>query len=99
MSMSDTELAFIRALSVGGINFSGGLSPLDKRERIRGAILSQNLEQASFEGEETYAQAFERCYRSPLERRIRPREERDLGESLRVLEEDEDDGESEIDEP
>jgi hypothetical protein len=95
----DTELAFIRILSGGGVKLSGGIPAQDKRERIRVAILSQNVENKSFAFGpdhimETYAQAFERCYGTRLElrgARRDPHNQPNLAETLRALDEDDDD--------
>jgi hypothetical protein len=78
MTDFDTEMAFIRSLSVRGLVLSGELSQEDKRERIRTAILSQNLERHRFgmgpnHTSETYAQAYRRCYGRALEMRRAPR--------------------------
>jgi hypothetical protein len=74
----DTEMAFIRILSTSGVKLSG-FDAQDRRERIRVAILTQNMSSESFPFgpaylPETYAQAFERCYGSRLELRTRPRD-------------------------
>jgi hypothetical protein len=71
----DTEMAFIRALSVHGLKLSGDLSREDTRERIRVAICSQNLERAKFNHNETYGEAYSRCYRRPVEMRRMQRDE------------------------
>jgi hypothetical protein len=70
----DTEMAFVRALSVGGTKLSGDMSAEDKRERIRVAILTQKRSDKNFgigpaHTMETYAQAFERCYHRSVEMR------------------------------
>jgi hypothetical protein len=75
MTDPDTEMAFIRTLSVHGLILSGNISQEDKRERIRTAILSQHLERHCFNAlsSETYAEAFRRCYGRSLEMRRVPR--------------------------
>jgi hypothetical protein len=70
----DTELAFVRALSVHGLKQTSELSQEDRRERIRVAILIHKLEDQRFaigpkHAIETYGQAFERCYHRPVEMR------------------------------
>jgi hypothetical protein len=73
MTDSDTELAFVRVLSVHGLKLAGGISQEDRRERIRVAILTHKLTGKTFamgpQRAETYGQAFERCYHRPLEMR------------------------------
>jgi hypothetical protein len=65
----DLEMAFVRSLSVHGTVLSGDLSAEDKRERIRVAILMQRRENTELEPGLTYAQAFRRCYGTPIELR------------------------------
>jgi hypothetical protein len=102
MTDLDTEMALIRILSVAGVKLSG-FDAQDKRERIRVAILTQNVGNESFafgpdQIMETYGQAFERCYGTRLELRRRPRDlagRPNLAETLRELEEEDEDGEDE----
>ncbi len=76
MSNLETELAFVRELSVAGLVLAGEqLSAQDKCERIRVAILAQRLEKKEFAPGETYAQAFRRCFGKPIERRRIERDE------------------------
>jgi hypothetical protein len=86
----DTEMAFIRSLSVHGLTFAGEMSQEDKRERIRIAICSQNLENAKFNHGETYGQAYQRCYGRPVEMRRMPRNAHQPAILEPAAEEDED---------
>lgn len=74
MSDLDTEMAFVRALSVHGVKLSGEMSNEDRRERIRVAILNQELADKKFahgplRTMETHREAFERCYGRSLDMR------------------------------
>jgi hypothetical protein len=70
---ADTELHFIRVLSVGGVSFAGQMTEDDRRERIRHAILSQRMGNRPLSDDpncrETFAQAYERLYTRKLDRR------------------------------
>lgn len=70
----DIELAFVRMLSVNGRVLAGSLSAADKRERIRVAILQMGLLHKIFQGSETFAEAFERCYQMAVDQRRFPRD-------------------------
>jgi hypothetical protein len=75
----DTEMAFVRALSVHGMKLAGDISNEDRCERIRVAILSQALADKKFthgplRTMETYREAFERCYHRSLDMRRRQRD-------------------------
>jgi len=75
----DTEMAFVRQLSVHGLVLSGTLSAEDKRERIRVAILTHRLEGKCFawypnDHGETYGEAYRRCYGKALDQRRVPRD-------------------------
>jgi hypothetical protein len=65
---ADIELAFIRTLSIHGLNL-GSLAPQVRRERVRVSIITQGLQDQSFDGQQTYEQAFWLCYGSPVELR------------------------------
>jgi hypothetical protein len=71
----DLELDLIREFSVGGV-FHGTTSKQDRREHIRVSIYRNNLVQKPFRDTGlTYAQAYEACFRAPLELRKVPRDE------------------------
>ncbi len=72
----DIEMSFLRTLSVHGFMFSGDLSPQDRRERIRVAIIQQRLSIERFSDRLTFAQAFRECYAQPLDMRRVPRDSR-----------------------
>jgi hypothetical protein len=74
MTDINTQMAFLRALSVHGLKLYGDTSNENTRERIRVTILTKTLEDTSFAVRpdhtlETYSQAFERCYHRKLEMR------------------------------
>ncbi len=63
-------MSFIRILSVGGLILSGdGVRPEEKRERIRIAIFEQHLEHKPFDASRSFGQAYQQCYRRPLDMR------------------------------
>ena len=62
----------IRTLSVRGL-ILGGLPPLVTRERIRIAIIEQRLTYRSFDGAQTFEQAYWLCYCAQVEMRSVPR--------------------------
>jgi hypothetical protein len=74
----DTEMAFVRSLSVYGTTFPPGPANDEKRERIRVAILTQKRENEKMEfvpgKRETFREAFERCYHRSLDLRGRIRD-------------------------
>jgi len=70
----DMDLEFIREFAVGGDLLSGSFA--DRRERIRVAIYRRNLLHVPFrDSGMDYGQAFEFCYRRPIEMRSVVREE------------------------
>jgi hypothetical protein len=72
LSRSDIELTFIRSLACSGIILSGPqLSPEDRRERIRIAIMKSqmNNKPLPIDPSMTYAQAFQVAYNRPCELR------------------------------
>ena len=92
MEKGDIELAFIRTLSVGGLILGGIAAPLC-RERIRVAIIKRGLTHASFDGSQTFEQAYWLCYHSKVELRTH---ERPIDPKP---DEDEDDDEDSVVEP
>ena len=69
----DLDLEFIREFAVGGDLLGGSFT--DRRERIRIAIYRCNLQHAPFrDSGMDYGQAYELCYRKPIEMRRTPRE-------------------------
>ena len=70
----DIELQFVREFSVAGNNIGTCLSAEDRRERIRIAIFSANLQDKIFrDSGMTYATAYRQCYGKPLDMRRHPR--------------------------
>jgi len=70
----DIEMAFIRILSTQGLILSG-IPVEDRRERIRVTIMQRGLKDKLFDEDQTYGQAFERCYRRAPELRRLQRDE------------------------
>jgi hypothetical protein len=67
------EMEFIREFSVGGELLSG--TGEHRREQIRIAIYRGNLQHAPFRDSGLdYAEAYEQCFRRPIERRQSIRE-------------------------
>lgn len=63
-------MAFVRILSVRGLVLSSPDSlAIDKKERIRIAILSQNLKDSPFDATRTFGEAYLVCYRTSVEKR------------------------------
>jgi hypothetical protein len=84
-------MAFVRILSVLGTKLSGDLSADDQRERIRVAILTQNVRDKRNDfgkGIETFAQAYERCYHRSLDLRRVPRTADGRPAGLMMLDDD-----------
>jgi len=70
----DLDLQFIREFAVGGDLLGGSIN--DRRERIRVAIYRRNLLHVPFrDSGMDYGQAYERCYRQPIEMRRAVRDE------------------------
>jgi hypothetical protein len=70
----DLDLDFIREFAVGGDLLKGSIA--DRRERIRVAIYRCNLLHVPFrDSGMDYGQAYELCYRKPIEMRSTVREE------------------------
>jgi hypothetical protein len=59
---ADIEMSFIRMLSVNGLILSGNLSMENRRERIRAAIVGQNLKDCPYDSEISFGEAYSRCY-------------------------------------
>ena len=62
----EIEMSFIRTLSVRGLVLGGPISPADRRERIRVAILAEKLDREPFAENMSFAQAYKLCYNRPL---------------------------------
>jgi hypothetical protein len=70
----DLDQEFIREFAVGGDLLNGSF--VDRRERIRVAIYRSNLLHVPFrDSGMDYGQAYEFCYRRPIEMRSTVREE------------------------
>ena len=72
LSRTDIELTFIRSLACSGVILSGTqLSPEDRRERIRIAIMKSHMNNKPLPTDPTltYAQAFQLAYNRPCELR------------------------------
>jgi hypothetical protein len=62
------ELACIREFSHSGLILGVGVSPMERRERIRAAILRENKAHLRWrDSAYTYADVFTQSYRRPLE--------------------------------
>jgi hypothetical protein len=67
---ADIEMAFVRILSVGGLVLaSADVAAIDKKERIRIAILKHNLKDSPFDATRTFGEAYLICYRTSVEKR------------------------------
>ena len=84
MRDQDTEWAFIRVLATRGLRLGSELTEFDRSERIRTAILANQLENQFFgnreinfgkSNKETWGQAFHRCYGRSVEQRRLVRDE------------------------
>jgi hypothetical protein len=81
---SGLELDFIREFAAGG-ELMNGLSADDRRERIRVAIYAHKLPQTLFrDGPMTYAEAYEKCFGRPIERRRTVRHEPESAEDVGI---------------
>ena len=70
----DLDREFVREFAVGGELVGSSIS--DRRERIRVAIYRRNLLHSPFrDSGMDYGQAYECCYRRPIEMRRNVREE------------------------
>jgi hypothetical protein len=72
LSRVDIEMTFIRSLACSGVILSGTqLSPEDRRERIRIAIMKTHMNNKPLPTDPTltYAQAFQLAYNRPCELR------------------------------
>jgi hypothetical protein len=70
----DLDMQFVREFAVGGELVGSSIN--DRRERIRVAIHRRNLLHMPFrDSGMNYGQAYEFCYRRPIEMRRTPREE------------------------
>jgi hypothetical protein len=72
LTRADIEMTFIRSLACSGVILSGTqLSPEDRRERIRIAIMKAQMNNKPLPTDPTvtYAQAFQLAYNRPCELR------------------------------
>jgi hypothetical protein len=77
LSRTDIEMTFIRSLSCSGVILAGSqLSPDDRRERIRIAIMKAHMSNRPLpiDPSVTYAQAFQLIYNRPCELRTAERD-------------------------
>lgn len=91
---ADIEMAFVRILSVGGLVLaSSDVAAIDKKERIRVAIMKHNLKDTPFDETRTYGEAYLVCYRTSVEKRRVLRE--DYGRPSRLIPAEDDPDEDE----
>jgi hypothetical protein len=70
----DIDYSFVREFSSGGDTFGPSSSRDYRRERMRIAILREGKEGRAFhDSGMTYAEAYRRCYGTPLDLRRAPR--------------------------
>lgn len=77
LSNQDIEMTFVRSLACNGEVLGGAkLSPDDRRERIRIAIMKMRMSNKPLpiDPSVTYAQAFKQLYNRPCELRVAERD-------------------------